>query len=114
VQSRLVEKDISLEGKKSAKEHIIDTGYEIKYGARPLRRTIQREIEDPLSMEMLKGRFNAGDRIIVHMRNGKIAFKHGPKKQKQADRQQEEQRELAASGAAHGPSGTSGDQPNSN
>ncbi len=91
VQERLVEKEITLEVKKSAKEHIIDTGYEIKYGARPLRRTIQREIEDPLSMEMLKGRFNAGDRIIVHMRNGKIAFKQGQKKQ--------QVRELAASGS---------------
>ena len=91
VQERLVEKEITLEVKKSAKEHIIDTGFEIKYGARPLRRTIQREIEDPLSMEMLKGRFNAGDRIIVHMRNGKIAFKQGQKKQ--------QVRELAASGS---------------
>lgn len=114
VQSRLVEKDIVLEVKKSAKEHIIDTGYEIKYGARPLRRTIQREIEDPLSMEMLKGRFSAGDRIIVHMRNGKIAFKQGPKKQKQSDQEQSEQRELAASGASNSSSGGSGDQPNSN
>ncbi len=91
VQERLVEKEITLEVKKSAKEHIIDTGFEIKYGARPLRRTIQREIEDPLSMEMLKGRFTTGDRIIVHMRNGKIAFKQGQKKQ--------QVRELAASGS---------------
>ncbi len=92
VQQRLVEKEIKLEVKKSAKEFIIDTGFEIKYGARPLRRTIQREIEDPLSMEMLKGRFAAGDQVIVHMRNGKVAFKQGQKKQ--------QVRELAASGSS--------------
>ncbi|MFP4643986.1 MAG: ATP-dependent Clp protease ATP-binding subunit [Spirochaetales bacterium] len=108
VQKRLVEKDIVLEVKKSAKEYIIDAGYEIKYGARPLRRTIQREIEDPLSMEMLKGRFNPGDHIIVHMRSGKIAFKQGPKKTTETD-----ERELATSGAASGSPASSGD-PQSN
>lgn len=101
VQTRLAEKDILLEVKKSAKDYIIDNGYEIKYGARPLRRTIQREIEDPLSMEMLKGRFESGDRIIVHMRNGSIAFKHGQKQKKV------ENRELAASGAG-GTAGSGG------
>ncbi len=108
VQQRLVEKDIVLEVKKSAKDHIIDTGYEIRYGARPLRRTIQREIEDPLSMEMLKGRFNPGDHVIVHMRSGKIAFKQGPKKKKPT-----EERELATSGASSGSGSSSGD-PQSN
>ncbi len=111
VQKRLVEKEIVLEVKKSAKEHIIDTGYEIKYGARPLRRTIQREIEDPLSMEMLKGRFSEGDHIIVHMRSGKVAFKQGPKKKKKDE--VSEERELATSGAASGSGSSSGD-PQSN
>ncbi len=80
VQTRLSEKEIILEVKKSAREYLIEKGYEVRYGARPLRRTIQREIEDPLSMEILKGRFTNGDHIIVTVRSGKISFRQGNKK----------------------------------
>jgi ATP-dependent Clp protease ATP-binding subunit ClpC len=80
VQTRLAEKEIILEVKKSAREYLIEKGYEVRYGARPLRRTIQREIEDPLSMEILKGRFSNGDHIIVTVRSGKIYFRQGNKK----------------------------------
>ncbi len=75
VQTRLAEKDIVLEVSSKAKEHIIDSGFDVKYGARPLRRTIQREIEDPLSMEILKGRFGEGSHILVSVRKGKITFR---------------------------------------
>ncbi len=94
VQTRLVEKELILEVKQSAKDFLIDQGYEAKYGARPLRRTIQREIEDPLSMEILKGRFEPGDHIIVYLRSGAITFKQGPRKI------EEKALELAASGSS--------------
>ena len=81
VQTRLAEKDIILEVSSKAKEHIIDSGFDVKYGARPLRRTIQREIEDPLSMEILKGRFGEGSHILVSVRKGKIAFRAKSTKQ---------------------------------
>jgi ATP-dependent Clp protease ATP-binding subunit ClpC len=75
VQTRLSEKEIVLEVTKKAKEHLIDVGFDVKFGARPLRRTIQREIEDPLAMEILKGRFGPGSHVVVTMRSEKISFR---------------------------------------
>jgi ATP-dependent Clp protease ATP-binding subunit ClpC len=75
VQTRLAEKEIVLEVSKKAKEHLIDIGFDVKFGARPLRRTIQREIEDPLAMDILKARFGAGSHIVVSVRNEKITFR---------------------------------------
>jgi ATP-dependent Clp protease ATP-binding subunit ClpC len=75
VQTRLAEKEIVLEVTRKAKEHLIDIGYDVKFGARPLRRTIQRQIEDPLAMDILKARFGAGSHIVVTMRNEKISFR---------------------------------------
>jgi len=75
VQTRLTEKEITVEFKKSAKDYIIDQGFDVKFGARPLRRTIQREIEDPLSMEILRGRFGPGSHVVVGVRKGQISFR---------------------------------------
>ena len=63
-------------------------GYDVKFGARPLRRTIQREIEDPLALEILKGRFGEGSRVVVTLRSGKIGFRE--KKKKKGEGKQEE------------------------
>src|SRR6187549_948401 len=51
----------------AAKEHIIKLGYDQAYGARPLRRTIQNLIEDPLAEHLLLGRYNQGDQIVVDL-----------------------------------------------
>ncbi|TVQ21479.1 MAG: ATP-dependent Clp protease ATP-binding subunit [Spirochaetaceae bacterium] len=75
VQKRLMEKQIVLEVTSKAKQHLIDVGYDVKFGARPLRRTIQREIEDPLAMELLRTRFGEGSHIVVTLRSGKIGFR---------------------------------------
>jgi len=88
VQTRLSEKEIALEVTKKAKEHLIEKGYDVKFGARPLRRTIQREIEDPLALEILKGRFGEGSRVVVTLRSGKIGFRE--KKKKKGEGKQEE------------------------
>ncbi|MFP4489922.1 MAG: ATP-dependent Clp protease ATP-binding subunit [Spirochaetaceae bacterium] len=74
VALRLLEMNIILEVKQTVKEYLIDKGHDIKYGARPMRRLIQKELEDPISMEMLKGRCTSGTRIVAHMRKGEIAF----------------------------------------
>ena len=50
-----------------AKELLAKKGWDPNYGARPLRRAIQREVEDPLSEEMLKGNFGSGDRILAEV-----------------------------------------------
>ena len=78
VQTRLAEREIILEVNRPARELLIEKGYDVKYGARPLRRTIQREIEDPLSMEILRGRFGQGSHIVVGVRKGEISFRQKP------------------------------------
>ncbi len=61
--------------KPRARQWLIDKGYDEKFGARPLRRLLQKEVEDPLSVEILKGRFSEGDTVEVELRNEKIAFR---------------------------------------
>ncbi len=56
-----------LEVTQAAKEHVIKLGYDQAYGARPLRRTIQNLIEDPLAEHLLLGRYRQGDTISVDL-----------------------------------------------
>ncbi|MFW5806800.1 MAG: AAA family ATPase, partial [Spirochaetota bacterium] len=84
VQNRLAEKEIVLEVTKKAKEYLIQSGFDVKFGARPLRRTIQKDVEDPLSMEILRGRFGEGSHVVVSIRNGRIHFRAKSKKKKEA------------------------------
>ena len=62
---RLQELKFSLTLTKEAKQFLVETGYDPAYGARPLKRAIQRYIEDPLAMEILEGNFVEGDHIRV-------------------------------------------------
>ena len=65
---------IGLEVTDSVREHLIDKGYDDKYGARPLRRTIQNLVEDRLAEEMLDGRINAGSLVEVGFDGEKLTF----------------------------------------
>ncbi len=65
VFERLADRNISLELTPAASELVAREGYDPAYGARPLKRAIQREILDPLSLQLLEGRFSIGDNIIV-------------------------------------------------
>ena len=58
-----------------ARQLLVDKGFDEKFGARPLRRIFQREIEDPLSHEILKGRFGPGATIVVDVRDGRVVFR---------------------------------------
>ncbi len=68
LQSQLVEKQITLEVSDDAKEFLIDKGYDPQFGARPLRRAIQRHVEDLLAEEMLKGAIS--ERSVVRVKAG--------------------------------------------
>lgn len=57
-----------------AEDLLAKEGYDPAYGARPLKRTIQRMLLDPLAMEILKGGFREGDTVLVGRRNGAITF----------------------------------------
>ncbi len=59
---------------KAARELLAQEGYDPQYGARPLRRAIQRLVEDPLSDDMLRGKFSAGDEIVLDARDGRVVF----------------------------------------
>jgi ATP-dependent Clp protease ATP-binding subunit ClpC len=74
VKMRLLQMNIIIDINNSVKEHIIDTGYDVKFGARPLRRAIQKEIEDPLSLQILQGKCPHGSRIKANLRKNKIIF----------------------------------------
>ncbi len=58
------------------KDYLAQAGYDPDYGARPLRRLIQREIESPLSGELIRGTFQPGDVIEVYLEAGEIKFRH--------------------------------------
>ncbi|HEB09795.1 MAG TPA: ATP-dependent Clp protease ATP-binding subunit [Spirochaetales bacterium] len=75
MQERLVEQNISLEMRKGVKEYLVKKGYDEKFGARPLRRILQKDVEDPLSVEILKGRFRQGSSIVVDLKEKNIVFR---------------------------------------
>jgi len=70
----LKEKGVELEVTSEARDLIAEEGYDPDFGARPLRRAIQRLIENPLSEEILEGRFQEGDVIVVGVKDGRITF----------------------------------------
>jgi len=72
--NRLEKQKIRLELSDEAKAFIAREGYDSVYGARPLKRAIQREILDPLSMDILEGKFREGQTIRVDQRDGSLAF----------------------------------------
>ena len=71
VKSRLAEKDIALEISPSARGKLVEAGTDFKYGARPLKRAIQRLVEDEIAELLLAGKFKAGDTIFIR-KNGKV------------------------------------------
>ena len=66
--------DITLQVRDSVKNYIVEKAYEPKYGARPLRRKIQNEIEDQLAEEILDGRVKKGDEVTVTTRKNAVVF----------------------------------------
>jgi ATP-dependent Clp protease ATP-binding subunit ClpC len=78
VREQLKAKDVEIELSDDAKNLLAEKGYDPALGARPLRRTIQRLVEDPLSEKLLWKEFKAGETIIVHVRDDEIVFEHTP------------------------------------
>jgi len=74
VEKRLAQMDIKLEVSDSALDELAKTGFDPAYGARPLKRAIQSQMENPLAMEILEGRFAPKDKIKVEYKNGKFSF----------------------------------------
>ena len=84
VQRRMADRHIEIELTDAAKELLVQEGYDAVYGARPLKRTIQREILDPLSMQILQGKFAEGDTVLVDVEKNRIVFLREEKRVKKA------------------------------
>ncbi len=85
LQKRLKHQNITIEITKSVREYLADKGYDQNYGARPLRRAIQRYLEDPLSEEILKGNIKENTRVRVKTKKGSDDFVFEPVKAGAAD-----------------------------
>ncbi len=71
---RLAQQNITLELTEAAKALLAREGYDPVYGARPLKRVIQRDLLNPLSLDILEGKFREGQTVKVHEKNGKLEF----------------------------------------
>ena len=78
--SRLAERKISIQLTDHAKSWLAEHGYDPNYGARPLKRLIQREIENPLALKLLSGEFKEHDTIEIDVKEDKLSFKKIDKK----------------------------------
>ncbi|KTD39358.1 endopeptidase Clp ATP-binding subunit B [Legionella nautarum] len=74
LQKRLHQQNIELELSHNALEHLAEAGFDPVYGARPLKRTIQQKLENPLAQALLTGQFQSGDNIEVVWKDGRLQF----------------------------------------
>ncbi|NIN67321.1 MAG: ATP-dependent chaperone ClpB [Anaerolineae bacterium] len=74
LEKRLAEHKIVVHVTDEAKRYLAEKGYDPVYGARPLKRVIQRELQDPLAKEMLEGKFTDGDAVKVDVQDGQLRF----------------------------------------
>ena len=74
LRARLKDRNIAIELTPAAMDKLIDEGYSDEYGARPLRRVVQRRIEDRLSDEILAGRILRGEKVTVDVKDGDFVF----------------------------------------
>jgi ATP-dependent Clp protease ATP-binding subunit ClpB len=74
LRARLAERGIALELTDAAKQGLAEAGWDPAYGARPLKRAIQRLVENPLALRLLDGEFGDGDTIRVDAEGGELAF----------------------------------------
>ena len=71
---RFAEKDMTLTLSEPAKEELVERGFDAVYGARPLRRTLQRDILNPLAIDILEGNFHDSDAVDVDFTDGEFVF----------------------------------------
>jgi len=79
LRKRLSEHDITLELTDTAKDYLAQQGYDPAYGARPLKRLIQKEIQDQMALALLKGEFQDGDTVLVDEKDLSLTFTKKPK-----------------------------------
>jgi ATP-dependent Clp protease ATP-binding subunit ClpC len=75
VLTRVKAKEVSVELEESAKEFLIEKGYDPQYGARPMRRAVEKYLEDPFAEELLRGNVKPGETVYVSAGEGKLVFR---------------------------------------
>jgi ATP-dependent Clp protease ATP-binding subunit ClpB len=89
LRRRLADRDMELELDDAARDRLGEAGFDPVYGARPLKRAIQHQLENPLAQAILRGDLGPGDRVLVTVRDGALAF------EKQGETPAETKRRLA-------------------
>jgi ATP-dependent Clp protease ATP-binding subunit ClpB len=74
LRSLLAQRQIGLEWTDGLREYLAEVGYDPVFGARPLKRVIQRKVQDPLALAILRGEFREGDTVRVDVRDGRVVF----------------------------------------
>jgi ATP-dependent Clp protease ATP-binding subunit ClpC len=74
VEKRLAERQIKLEVNEEAKAWLVQKGYDPVFGARPLRRAVQKYVENPISTKILRGEFKEGDTVAISLQEDKLSF----------------------------------------
>ena len=74
LRKRLAERQITLTVSEQVKEKLVEIGYEPAFGARPLKRTIQKEMETPIARKLLEGSIRDGQEILVGLEGDKLTF----------------------------------------
>jgi ATP-dependent Clp protease ATP-binding subunit ClpB len=77
LRERLAERKLTLTLTDAAREYLAEKGYDPAFGARPLKRLIQRELQDPLALKLLAGEVREGDEVVVDASDGRIDIRAG-------------------------------------
>jgi len=78
LNARLAERGLTLQVSQGARRHLAGKGFDPVYGARPLKRVVQRELQDPLALALLQGEFRQGDTVQVDLRGEQLTFSRLP------------------------------------
>jgi ATP-dependent Clp protease ATP-binding subunit ClpC len=78
ITTRLSEQGLAVELMDEAREWLARQGFDPQYGARPLRRALQRHVESPLSVQLLRGEFERGDLVVVTVNDDELSFERKP------------------------------------
>jgi ATP-dependent Clp protease ATP-binding subunit ClpC len=81
VSNRLKNLEIEFDFTKACKDFLCEVGYDQQLGARPLRRAIQKHVEDPLSEKLLRGEVVSKSRMVIGVNGGKLSFKAEPREE---------------------------------
>jgi len=93
--NKVQDREIKIELTKGAKEFVAEHGFDPLYGARPLRRTIQKFIEDPIAEEILRGKFGDGSQILVKKKGDELDFSEVARKKTKAGQNKNKQKPKA-------------------